>query len=127
MHAYLSVRWRADQVVSGIALNLVALGLVSFLLETVFGTTGHAPAEALPGLPVVGGRRVLTWIALAAPVAVSLWLRFTASGLRVRAVGEQPRAAATVGVSVARVRTLAVIAGGALAGLLVRLLERIPV
>ena len=116
IHAYLSVRWRADQVVSGIALNLVALGLVTFLLETIFGTTGRAPVEALPDLPALFGRGVLTYIALALPVIVALWMRTSVAGLRLRAVGEQPRAAASLGVSVARVRSLAVIVGGALAG-----------
>jgi len=117
LHAYLSVRWRADQVVSGIALNLVALGLVTFLLETVFGTTGHAPQQALPALPQLLGRGLLTWVALALPILVSVWMRTTVGGLRLRAMGEQPRAAASLGLSVARVRTLAVLASGALAGL----------
>jgi simple sugar transport system permease protein len=117
VHAWLAVRWRADQVISGIALNLVALGLVTFLLETVFGTTGHAPAQALPDLPSFFGHGLLTWVALALPLGVSLWMRTTVGGLRLRAMGEQPRAAASLGLSVARVRTLAVLASGALAGL----------
>src|SRR5207248_11244147 len=49
VHAFLSLRFRADQVVSGIALNLVALGLVTFLLEVTFGSSGvSAPVPALP-------------------------------------------------------------------------------
>lgn len=117
VHAWLSVRWRADQVVSGIAANLVALGLVTFLLEAVFGTVSTAPEGGLPELPRLLGRGPLTWISLALPLAAAWFLSGTAAGLRLTAVGEQPRAAAALGVPVARVRWAAVLAGGALAGL----------
>lgn len=116
-HALVSIHGRADQVVSGIALNLIALGLVTFLLEAVFGTTGTAPVETLPELPSLLGRSPYTYVALVAPFAVHGWLHLTVPGLRLRAVGEHPHAAATLGVSVARVRWAAVLAGGALAGL----------
>jgi ABC-type uncharacterized transport system permease subunit len=117
IHAFVSIHGRADQVVSGIALNLVALGLITFLLETVFGTTGNAPVETLPELPTLLGRSPYTYIALGAPFAVWALLRFSVFGLRLRAVGEHPRAAATLGVSVAGVRWVAVLSSGALAGL----------
>lgn len=117
VHAFVSIHGRADQVVSGIALNLVALGLVTFLLEAVFGTTGTAPAATLPELPLLFGRSPYTYLALAAPFALAAWLRYSVLGLRLRAVGEHPHAAATLGVSVARVRWAAVLGGGALAGL----------
>lgn len=117
VHAFVSIHGRADQVVSGIALNLIGLGLVTFLLEAVFGTTGTAPAETLPELPTLFGRAPYTYLAFAAPFALEALLRSTVFGLRLRAVGEHPHAAATLGVSVARVRWVAVLAGGALAGL----------
>jgi simple sugar transport system permease protein len=117
VHAFVSIHGRADQVVSGIALNLVALGLVTFLLEAVFGTTGTAPAQTLPELPLLFGRSPYTYLAFAAPFALAALLRYSVLGLRLRAVGEHPHAAATLGVSVARVRWAAVLAGGALAGL----------
>ena len=117
VHAYVSIHGRADQVVSGIALNLIALGLVTFLLETVFGTTGTAPVETLPELPTLFGRSPFTYLAFAAPFVLAWVLRYTVVGLRLRAVGEHPHAATTLGVSVARVRWAAVLAGGALAGL----------
>ncbi len=117
VHAWLAIRWRADQVVSGIALNLVTLGLVTFLLEAVFGTVANAPAEGLPELPQLVGEGPLTWTALAAPVLAALFLSRTVAGLRLSAVGEQPWAAAAVGISVTRVRAIAVLSGGALAGL----------
>jgi simple sugar transport system permease protein len=117
VHAFVSIHGRADQVVSGIALNLVALGLVTFLLEAVFGTTGTAPVETLPDLPLLFGRSPYTYLALLAPFALAAILRSTVPGLRLRAVGEHPHAAATLGVSVAKVRWAAVLASGALAGL----------
>jgi general nucleoside transport system permease protein len=117
IHAFVSIHGRADQVVSGIALNLVALGLVTFLLETVFGTTGTAPAQTLPELPILLGRSPYTYFALTAPFALWAWLRFSVFGLRLRAVGEHPRAAATLGVSVKGVRWTAVLLSGAFAGL----------
>ncbi len=117
VHAWLSIRWRADQVVSGIALNLVALGLVTYLLQVLFGSVATAPPQGLPPLPRWLGRTPLTWIALAAPVATAAWLAQTRGGLRLTAVGEHPRAAASLGVAVSRIRAGAVLAGGALAGL----------
>jgi simple sugar transport system permease protein len=117
IHGYACIRWRADQVISGIALNLVALGLVTFLLETVFGTTGSAPAEPLPPLPSWFGHGPLSYLALALPFALALLLRHTVLGLRLRAVGERPQAAASLGIAVGPIRWGAVLAGGALAGL----------
>jgi ABC-type uncharacterized transport system permease subunit len=116
VHALLSLRFRADQVVSGIALNLVALGLVTYLLQSVFGSAGVSPpAPALPRDRF--GHTAMAYAALAIPVLFHLWLSRTAAGLRVRAVGEHPRAAATLGVRVLRLRALCVLGSGVLAGL----------
>jgi simple sugar transport system permease protein len=116
VHALLSLRFRADQVVSGIALNLVALGLVTYLLQTLFGSSGVSPpAPALPRDRF--GHSPLAYAALLVPVLFHLWLSRTPAGLRVRAVGEHPRAAATVGVRVLPLRALCVLCSGALAGL----------
>lgn len=116
VHALLSLRFRADQVVSGIALNLVALGLITFLLETVFGSAGVSPP--VPSLPRDRfGHTALAYAALLAPFALHLFLSRTAAGLRIRAIGEHPRAAATLGVRVLRLRALCVLGSGVLAGL----------
>src|SRR5207244_2645406 len=67
VHALLSLRFRADQVVSGVALNLVALGLVTFLLEAIFGSSGVSPP--VPALPRdATGHTALAWAAIAAPI-----------------------------------------------------------
>lgn len=128
IHGYLSIRWRSDQVVSGMALNLVALAGVTFMLEALYSPTG-TPGIAqlarwnLPGisrvplLRALSGHSAMTYLALVVPVLFHLWLWRTPAGLRLRAVGEKPAAVETVGVSVARLRYLAVIAGGLFSGL----------
>ncbi len=116
VHALLSLRFRADQVVSGIALNLVALGLVTYLLQSVFGSAGVSPpAPALPRDRF--GHTVMAYAALLVPLVFHLWLSRTPSGLRVRAVGAHPRAAATLGVRVLSLRAACVLGSGVLAGL----------
>ena len=128
IHALLSLRWRANQVVSGMALNLVALAGVTFLLESWYGPSGTPPISQLhrydlPGLdrlPVLRGfshHSVLVYLALVLPFGVHAFLFRTVAGLRLRAVGEKPAAAATLGLNVIRIRTLAVLASGLLAGL----------
>ena len=116
VHAFLSLRFKADQVVSGVALNLVALGLITFLLEVLFGSAGVSPpAPQLARGPF--GLAAPTWIALALPFVFHWFLNHTATGLRIRAVGEKPRAAATLGVDVLRLRAFCVLGSGVLAGL----------
>jgi len=116
VHALLSLRFRADQVVSGIALNLVALGLVTFMLEAIFGSSGVSPP--VPALPRdAAGHTALAWVAIAAPLLLHAVFAHTPAGLRVRAVGEHPRAAATLGVRVLRLRAVCVVGSGILAGL----------
>ena len=128
VHAYLSIRWRSDQVVSGMALNLVALAGVTFLLETRYSPTGTPPIlqlprwtvaglDSLPLLRVVSGHSAMTYFAIALPLVFHLLLFRTPAGLRIRAIGEKPIAAATLGVSVAQLRYATVIGGGFLAGL----------
>ncbi len=128
LHAYLSIRWRSDQVVSGIALNLVALAGVTFLVEALYGRTDTEPSATLgklslsfldgvPLLRALCNHSWLAWAALLAPVAMHVVLYKTALGLRILAVGEKPQAAATLGVRVNRLRYGCVVASGFLAGL----------
>jgi simple sugar transport system permease protein len=115
VHAFLSIRLRSDQVVSGMALNLVMLALGTFLLEALFSSPSSTPA--ITQLPSWGGHPVTTWLAFVLPVVVHLALTRTAWGLRVRAAGEKPQAVAVMGVRVGWLRAGAVLASGALAGL----------
>jgi ABC-type uncharacterized transport system permease subunit len=115
VHGWLSIWWRADQVVSGMALNLVMLALGTFLLEAVFSSPSSTPS--IQQLPKVFGHSPLTWLAFVLPVVAHLVVARTRWGLRLRAVGEKPQAVAVMGVRVARLRFGAVLLSGALAGL----------
>ncbi|HEX5748606.1 MAG TPA: ABC transporter permease [Archangium sp.] len=128
IHGYLCIRWRSDQVVSGMAINLVALAGGTYLLESLYGPNGTPPIHQLtrwhlPGLSEVpllrafSGHSALTWIALVLPFVFHGLLYRTPLGLRLRAVGEKPHAVATLGLSVTGLRWLAVLGSGMLAGL----------
>jgi simple sugar transport system permease protein len=110
-----AVHFGADQVVTGIACNLAAFGLTRYLLGAWYGQTANSPP--IHGLDTGLAASPITWLALAIVVIVVLGLGHTRLGLRIRAVGERPDAVAAAGVSVARVRWLAVVTGGAIAGL----------
>lgn len=130
IHAVISIRFRADQVVSGVAINILALGLTGFLLQLIFNTSGNSPsvpslaAMPIPGLasiPILGdilfNQSPFIYVALiAVPVSAFVLFRWPV-GLRLRAVGEHPKAADTVGVDVFKLRYLGVGLSGFLAGL----------
>jgi general nucleoside transport system permease protein len=132
LHAVVSIRFRADQIVSGIAINIFAAGLTVFLVRRIFGLqdVGHVgPSELLPNLsiplldqvPFVGKvlfqQNVVVYIALFLLVLVHVILFRTRLGLRIRAVGEHPHAADTAGINVYLIRYGAVITSGLLSGL----------
>jgi simple sugar transport system permease protein len=111
VHALVSLRFRADQVVSGIAINLLVIGLTRFLLKLMFDSSSNSPR--VPGFE----RNPLIALGLIVPMALAWVMYRTPFGLRVRAVGENPHAAETLGVRVPRVRLIAVALSGALASL----------
>jgi general nucleoside transport system permease protein len=130
VHAFFSIQLRADQVVSGFAVNFLALGITGYVFIAHYGdegTPGDVPRVPELTLPVIedmeflgtaiGTASLLTWVALLLVPLLSVFLFRTAQGLRLRSVGEKPRAADSVGVPVLRTRYLAVIASGLLAGL----------
>jgi general nucleoside transport system permease protein len=138
IHAFAAVSLRMDQVVSGTALNILALGLTGFLMEIIYGHPGTtdpvprtlAPVFDFPAPPGDLLHTVWYWIDnvflsytpivyIAIIVAVvAHWAMFhTRWGLRLRALGEHPRAADTVGIRVRASRYAAVLISGALGGL----------
>jgi simple sugar transport system permease protein len=137
LHAWAAINLRADQIVSGTAINLLALGVTGFLMQSFFGHPGSTdPVRTIPPVfdfPTGGSGPLATiWIWLDTiffsytPIVYfgifcaifMTWALFrTRWGLRLRALGEHPRAADTVGISVLRGRWVAVLISGAMAGL----------
>ncbi len=115
LYALVVVRLGGDQIVAGVAINLLTYGLTRYLLELFFDSTASSPTTVGIDTWVISSG--LFWLVVALAVAVWLWLARTPFGLRLRAVGEHPVAAASLGVRVERVRWVAVLMAGALAGL----------
>jgi len=134
LHAFITIRWNGDQTVSGTAINVIAVGLMTYLLEYVFSTTGYSPqlqnyfgAQAyrvhlpfLVRIPLLGAFSNLSfmiWFGFICTVLMHVLLYHTVLGLRIRTCGENPKAATTLGINVFRIRWFAVIVGAALAGI----------
>jgi ABC-type uncharacterized transport system permease subunit len=119
IHAVCTIRYRADQVVVGVAINLLAIGVTRFFLKLFFASSSNSPRVAGFGgnIKLGGFDNPLLWLGLVVPMAVAYLIYRTPFGLRVRAAGEHPEAAESVGVSVKRVRYAAVAISGILAGL----------
>jgi general nucleoside transport system permease protein len=129
LHAVLSVSFRVDQIISGVVINLLALGLTGFLRSEVLVDTGVSTGvptspiklPLLNRIPIVGEQLFTSkpiFFAMLAIVALTSWVLFrTAFGLRIRAVGEHPHAAETLGIDPIRIRYKAVVIGGLIAGL----------
>jgi simple sugar transport system permease protein len=119
IHAVTTIRYRADQVVVGVAINLLAIGVTRFFLKLLFASSSNSPRVTGFGGNIRAGGfdNPLLWIGLVVAPAMAFLIYRTPFGLRVRAAGEHPEAAESVGVSVKRVRYLAVAISGILAGL----------
>jgi general nucleoside transport system permease protein len=133
IHAFFSIHLRADQIVSGFAVNFLALGLTGYLYSSIYPGGIHADVSRVPqvelgfldGIPAIGdfldgvlGRlNLLVWVMFAVVILAYVVLFKTPIGLRIRSVGEHPRAADTVGISVYAVRYAAVVTSGVLAAL----------
>ena len=132
IHAIISINFKANQIVSGIAINIAALGLTNYLL--LVQTGGHGvpslvgslrlpiitwgPLANIPFLgPVLFQQNIIFYVALLILVGIQLLLFRTNIGLRIRSVGEHPQAADTAGVNVRLVRYLCVLGSGLLSGL----------
>lgn len=129
LHGLLCFVFRANQVVSGVVLNIFALGVTSFLLASVLSkrvtqsiaSLGEIAIPGLSELPVIGpaffDQDVMVYVAMALVPATWWLLRRTPAGLALTAAGERPHAAESLGVSVARTRWAALTAAGVLAGI----------
>jgi len=119
IHAITTIRYRADQVVVGVAINLLAIGVTRFFLKLFFASSSNSPRVTGFGGNIKAGGfdNPLLWLGLLVAPAVAFVIYRTPFGLRVRAAGEHPQAAESVGVSVKRVRYIAVAISGVLAGL----------
>jgi len=130
LHAFWSIHLRANQIVSGMAINFLAIGVTGYFFQQLYGNqnipTGVStiPNVAIPGIdhmsylgPAIGDMNLLVWLGIVF-VPLSWFILFkTPIGLRVRACGEHPRAADTVGINVYTVRYVAVTISGMLAAL----------
>jgi ABC-type uncharacterized transport system permease subunit len=133
VHAFFSIHLLADQIVSGFAVNFLALGLTGFLYSSIYPGGIETDVSRVPNvhlgflddIPVIGdfldgvfgNLNLLVWIMFGVVILTYIVLFKTPIGLRIRSVGEHPRAADTVGISVYGVRYAAVVTSGILAAL----------
>lgn len=130
--AYFALYLKTDIILSGIALNMLTVGGTIFLLSAVSGDKGTSTSlqslvfpkvdipliESIPVLgPILSGHNILTYVAFIMVLLVFILLYKTRLGLRIRAVGENSDAAASVGISVKKIQVIALLLGGAIASL----------
>jgi general nucleoside transport system permease protein len=131
IHAFLVIRFKVDQIVSGVAINIFGVGMTSFIssrfLEKAFthlnvsGTFPIVPIPLLSKIPVIGPvlfeNNIVIYLTFVVIIVAHVVLFYTPWGLRTRAVGEHPKAADTLGINVYLMRYVNVIIGGMIAGL----------
>jgi ABC-type uncharacterized transport system permease subunit len=124
VHAFMAIQLRADQIVSGTAINFLALGVTGYFFIQIYGENG-TPGD-IPRIPdvkldflgnVFGHLNLMIWLSFVLLIVAHITLFRTPVGLRIRSVGEHPRAADTVGISVYATRYAAVVLSGMLAAL----------
>ncbi|RKX53452.1 MAG: ABC transporter permease, partial [Thermotoga sp.] len=130
LHAWASIKWYGNQIVSGTALILLAQGITGFLMEPIFkkpgqtdfiGKVGELKIDFLKKIPFVGDifGEISPFVYIAFGLVLFSWILIykTTLGLRMRSVGENPEAADTLGVNVYRIRYFGVLMSGILASL----------
>lgn len=123
LYAVSSIRFKANQVIVGVALNLLVVGLTRFFLRLFYDSSSNSPRVAGFTVEQSGSgfaalaRNPLVWMGVLAVLFTAWMLYRTRLGLRIRAVGEHPEAAKSVGVPVARVQYVAAVLSGAIAAL----------
>jgi simple sugar transport system permease protein len=129
LHGVVSIRFKTDQIISGTVINILALGITGFfyrqyLAQNIPPGPGTFPPFDIPLLsqiPIIGaiifsGQKPIVYFMMFVTVFIHYVLFYTPWGLRTRAVGENPRAADTLGINVFRVRYINVLMAGFLAG-----------
>ena len=130
VHAFFAIHLRADQIVGGTAVNFLALGITGYLFIDIYGEQGTP--SGIPSIPevhlgfldgvyflgpVFGRLNLMIWLSFVVLISCYVVMFKTPLGLRIRSVGEHPRAADTVGISVYGIRYAAVTVSGVLAAL----------
>jgi simple sugar transport system permease protein len=129
-HAWLSVTFKVDQIVSGTVINIFAIGITSFLSQRFLqpiqalnsgGTFRTLPIPGLSSIPIIGPlffeNSLIIYLLFILVIAIHIMLFYTRWGLRTIAVGEHPKAADTLGINVFKMRYINVIMGGMVAGI----------
>jgi len=132
VHAFWAIHLKVDQIISGTAINFLALGITGYIFIDKYGdsgTPGNVADYGIPDVhlhflnnwyfvgPIIGQLNLMIWLSFVLLIATYIFVFRTPYGLRLRAVGEHPRAADTVGISVYKIRYMAVIASGAIAAM----------
>ena len=130
LHCLFVVRFRANQIVIGVGMNVFALGLTTIGLQTIWGNRGKSDSvnglppidfgllESIPVIgPILNGHTIIVYLMLLIAVLAWFVLFRTKIGLRLRVVGENPKAADSVGININPIKYWAVSFGGALSGL----------
>jgi simple sugar transport system permease protein len=130
LHGWLSIRYKVNQIISGTVINIFATGLTSYFSAKFMqtyqelnspGTFGPWPIPVLAQIPVIGPilfqNNIFVYAMFFFLIVLHMALFYTRWGLRVRSVGEHPRAADTLGINVIRTRYMAVVMSGMMAGL----------
>jgi simple sugar transport system permease protein len=129
VHGVLSIKYKTDQIVSGTVINIFATGITSFISAKFMqryqelNSPGLFPSWEIPGLsdipffgPILFNNNLFMYAMFAFIIIIHFGLYYTRWGLRVRSVGEHPKAADTLGINVFRTRYMSVILGGMMAG-----------
>jgi general nucleoside transport system permease protein len=129
LHGWLSIKYKVNQIISGTVINIFAIGLTSYISSKFLqryqelNTPGTFPYWQVPGLsqipfigPILFNENIFVYAMFFFLIVLTVALFYTRWGLRVRAVGEHPRAADTLGINVIRTRYMAVLLSGAMAG-----------
>jgi ABC-type uncharacterized transport system permease subunit len=132
LFGYMTIRLKANEIIVGVAINFLAMGLTTFALRAIFGVKGAFYDKDMAGLPqwqipllhdipvlgpIVSGHSPLVYLAFVAALALTFFFYRTVTGFRVLAVGVNPVAAGSLGLKVTRLQFLAIALCGVLCGL----------